>query len=100
MTLTGKLQKYQHYEIVKIDKFEYFTGKKILPSCQSTVEKAKFTYSSSGKYLEKQIKTIADQGKKQVEVLKSLKPIGNRQKPESIEGVFQEIQKTLKLKVN
>ena len=53
MTLTGKLQKYQHYEIVKIDKFEYFTGKKILPFCQSTVEKAKFTYSSSGKYLEK-----------------------------------------------
>ena len=42
----------------KIYKYEYLTGKKILPSDQSRImEQAKFTYSSLGKALEKQIKT-------------------------------------------
>ena len=51
----------------KIDKYEYLTGKEILPSNQQQIiEQAKFTYSPLGKAFEKQIKTIEDQGKKQV----------------------------------
>ena len=52
-------------------KYEYLTGEKILPPNQSRmIEQAKFTYSPSGKALEKQLKTIEGQGKKQVETLK------------------------------
>ena len=59
----------------KINKYEYLTGKKILPSNQKQmIEQAKFTYSPLGKAFEKQIKTIEDQGKKQVEDLKGLEP--------------------------
>ena len=48
----------------KIDKYEYLTGDEILPSDQKRViEQAKFTCSPLGKALEKQIKTIGDQGK-------------------------------------
>ena len=50
----------------KIDKNEFFTGEKILPSDQSGIIQAKFTYYSLGKVFEKQIKTIEDQGIKQV----------------------------------
>ena len=50
---------------VKIDKYEYLTGEKILPSNQQQIiEQAKFTCSPLGKAFEKQIKTIEDQGKK------------------------------------
>ena len=57
-----------------IDKYEYLTGKEILPSNQKQItEQAKFTYSSLGKAFEKQIKTIEDQGKKQTDALKDLK---------------------------
>ena len=46
-------------------KYEYLTGKDILPSNQQQIiEQSKFTYSSLGKAFEKQIKTIEDQGKK------------------------------------
>ena len=49
----------------KIDKYEYLTGKDILPSNQQQIiEQAKFTYSPLGKAFEKQIKTIEDQEKK------------------------------------
>ena len=49
--------------------------KKILPSNQQQViEQTKFTYFPLGKAFEKQIKTIEDQGQKQVEALKDLKP--------------------------
>ena len=59
----------------KIGKYEYLTGEEILPSNQKQIiEQAKFTYSPLGKAFEKQIKTIEDQGKKQVEALKDLKP--------------------------
>ena len=59
----------------KIHKYEYLTGEDILPSNQQQIiEQAKFTYSPSGKAFEKQIKTIEDQGKKQVDTLESLKP--------------------------
>ena len=59
----------------KIHKYEYLTGKDILPSNQQQIiEQAKFTYSPLGKAFEKQIKTIEDQGKKQVDALENLKP--------------------------
>ena len=72
----------------KIDKYEYLTGEEILPSDQSRIiEQAKFTYSPLGKAFEKQIKTNEDQGIKQVEALKALKPEEN-QELETIEGLF------------
>ena len=40
---------------------------------QQIIEQAKFTYSLLGKAFEKQIKTIEDQGKKQVDALNTLK---------------------------
>ena len=59
----------------KIHKYEYLTGEDILPSNQQQIiEQARFTYSPLGKAFEKQIKTIEDQGKKQVDALESLKP--------------------------
>ena len=57
----------------KIHKYEYFTGEEILPPNQQQIlEQAKFTYSPLGKVFEKQTKTIEDQGKKQVDALKTL----------------------------
>ena len=68
----------------EIDKYEYLTGEDILPSNQQQIiEQAKFTYSPLGKAFEKQIKTIEDQGKKQVDALENLKP-GEETRP--IEG--------------
>ena len=59
----------------KIYKYEYLTGEDILPSNQQQIiEQTKFTYSPLGKALDKQIKTIEDQGKKQVDPLENLKP--------------------------
>ena len=53
---------------------KYLTGKDILPSNQQQIiEQAKFTYSPLGKAFDKQIKTIEDQGKKQVDALNTLK---------------------------
>ena len=59
----------------KIDKYEYLTGKDILPSNQQQIiEQAKFTYSPFGKAFDKQTKTIEDQEKKQIDALADLKP--------------------------
>ena len=59
----------------KTDKYEYLTDEEILPSNQQQIiEQTKFTYSPLGKTLEKQIKTIEDQGKKQIDALAYLKP--------------------------
>ena len=59
----------------KIHKYEYLTGENILPSNQQqTIELSKFTYSPLRKVFEKQIKTIEDQGEKQVKELRNLKP--------------------------
>ena len=58
----------------KIHKYEYLTGEDILPSNQQQItEQARFTYSPLGKAFEKQVKTIEDQGKKQVNALNTLK---------------------------
>ena len=57
----------------KLDKYEYLTGEEILPSNQQQIiQQAKFNYSPLGKAIEKQIKTIKDQGEKQVVALESL----------------------------
>ena len=60
----------------KLDKYEYLTGEEILPSNQQqTIQQTKFNYSPLGKALEKQIKTIEDQGKKLVKALQDNKQI-------------------------
>ena len=53
----------------KIDKYEYLTSEEILTSDQRRVVEAKFSYSPLGKALEKQTKTIEDQGKKHTKQL-------------------------------
>ena len=56
----------------KIDKYEYLTGKEMLPSNQQQIiEQAKFTYSALGKAFEKQTKTIEDQGKRQIKAMQN-----------------------------
>ena len=58
----------------KLHKYEYLTGEDILPSTQQQIiEQTKFTYSPLRKAFDKQIKTIQDQGKKQVDALDTLK---------------------------
>ena len=58
----------------KIEKYEYLTGEKILPSNQrQIIEQAKFAYSLIGKAFEKQTKTIEDQGEKQVKAIEDNK---------------------------
>ena len=57
----------------KLDKYDYLTGGEILPSNQQQIiQQAKFNCSPLGKAIEKQIKTIKDQGEKQVVALESL----------------------------
>ena len=71
MISTEKQPKYQLYHQVK---YEYLTGEDILPSNQQQIiEQARFTYSPLGKVFENQIKTIEDQGQKQVQALNTLK---------------------------
>ena len=55
----------------KIHKYQYRTGEDILPSNQQQIiEQARFTYSPLGKAFEKQIKTLEDQGQKQINQFK------------------------------
>ena len=80
----------------KIHKYEYLTGEDILPSNQQQIiEQAKFTYSPLGKAFEKQIKTIEDQGKKQVDALKVLEPkaieSGSNNKPLITKEIYDKI---------
>ena len=71
----------------------------MLPSYQSRIiEKAKFTYSPLGEALEKQIKTIEDQGIKQIEALKALKPEENKEDIKSVEGIFSKGMRTNEIK--
>ena len=57
----------------KIHKYQYLTGEDILPSSnQQIIEQARLTYSPLGKAFDKQIKTIENQGKKQVDALNTL----------------------------
>ena len=52
----------------KIDKYEDLIGEEIKGEMR-VIEQAKFTYSPLGKALEKQTKTIEDQGKKQIKAI-------------------------------
>ena len=79
-----------------MDKYKYLTGKDISPSNQQQIiEEARFTYSPLGKAFEKQIQTIKDQGEKQIDVLKDLKP---KEQTKSIEGIFPEGYETVEIK--
>ena len=62
------------------------------------MEQAKLTCSSLEKAVEKQIKTIEDQGKKQAEALKVLRPVEHQQKAELIKGIFSEDLKSSEIK--
>ena len=96
----------------KIHKYEYLTGEnKLLSSNQQIIEQARFTYSPLGKAFEKQIETIKDQGKKQVDALNTLKSDNNKKieiKNEDIipESAFtsdeakEELNKILKIEKN
>ena len=58
-----------------MNKYDCLTGEEVLPSNQKQIiEQTKCTCSPLGKAFEKQTKTIEDQGKKQVDTLKILKP--------------------------
>ena len=60
----------------KLDKYEYLTGKEILSSSQQQIiEQAKFTCSLLEKAFEKQIKTIENQGKRQIKAIQSQREI-------------------------
>ena len=90
----------------KLDKYEYLTGEEKLPSNQQQIiQQAEFNYSPLGKALEKQRKTIEDQGEKQVVALESLKdsdkklppikdfiPMENLN-PEIINEIIEEMEK-------
>ena len=55
---------------IKTDKYEYLTGEEILQSNQRRrTEQAKLTRSLIGKALEKQTKTIENQGKNQIKAV-------------------------------
>ena len=80
----------------KIRKYEYLTGEEILPSNQQQIiEEAKFTCSPLGKAFEKQIKTIEDQGEKQIDALKYLKL---KEQTKSIERIFAESYESAEIK--
>ena len=58
----------------KIHKYKYLTGKDILPSDQQQIiEQAKYNYFPLGKAFQNQIKTIENQGGKQVKALNTFK---------------------------
>ena len=65
-----------------IDKYEYLTGQEVIPTGQAAaLAHAKFEYSPLGKAFEKQVKTIKEQGEKQVKAIEnSLVPIQERPK--------------------
>ena len=83
----------------KINKCKFLTGEEILSSDQSRIiEQAKFTYSPLRKALERQIKAIEDQGIKQVEDSKALKPEENKEEIKSIKGIFPKDMRTNEIK--
>ena len=72
MILIKKVQKYQLYHQVKLISISILLVQKY---CQKQItEQAKFTYFPQGRAFEKQTKTMKGQGKKQDDILKTLKP--------------------------
>ena len=73
----------------------YLTDEETLPSYQIRItEQCKFTYYPLVKASEKQIKTIEDPRRKQVEVLKVLKPEKGQQDLKSVKEVFPKKMRT------
>ena len=82
-----------------IAKYEFLTGEEILRSDESRIiEEAKFTYFSLQKDSEKEMKTLQEQGRKQVEALKVLKQEENQQDLKSTEGLFPKEMIPIKIK--
>ena len=82
----------------KLDKYEYLTGEEILPSNQQQIiQQAKFNYSPLGKAIEKQRKTIEDQGEKQVEAIQDNKQLILVKMIIKINYYFQKKEKSLKI---
>ena len=71
---TEKEQKQQHYHQVKLINTNILQVKKYCRLIKTTNHLIQFTFSPLGKAFEKQLKTIEEQGKNQVEALKALKP--------------------------
>ena len=70
--INGEAAKISALPLGKIDKYEYLTGEETLPCNQrQIIEQAKFTYSHLGKTLEKQTKTIEEQGEKQTKAIEN-----------------------------
>ena len=88
MILIEKLLKYKLFHQAKLISMNILQVKKYYHLINNIIEQAKFTYSPLGKAFEKQIETIEDQGKKQVEALENLKSKeqtkANKDKPEEI----------------
>ena len=92
----------------KIDNCEYLTGEKFSPSNQrQIIKQARFAYSLLRKAFEKQTKKrVEDQGMKQFEALKALKPEEalkaskpeENQELESIQGLFLKNMRTNEIK--
>ena len=72
MIVTRKQQKYLHYHEVKLKQMN------VLEVKNRMIEEAKFPYSSLGKALEKQTKTIEGQGRKQIDgiINQNVKQVG------------------------
>ena len=69
--INREAEKISALSFVKIAKYEYLTSEEVVPPDQSEVmEQAKFTYSPLRQALEKQIKTIEDQGENQIKAIK------------------------------
>ena len=83
----------------KIDKNDLLIGEEILSFDQiRMIQQAKLTYSPLGKAFEKQIKTIKNQRKKQVETLKALKSEENKQYIKLIDTFFPKDIRTNEIK--
>ena len=76
----------------KLHKYEYLTGDYILPSNQQQIiEQTNFTYSPFGKAFDKQIKTMEDRGKKQVDALKATESGSNNISPKITKEIYDDI---------
>ena len=72
MISVEKQQKYLNPTISYNHQIWIYIGEEILPSNQKQItEHPKYTYSLLGKALEKQTKTIEDQGSKQIEEIQN-----------------------------
>ena len=90
MILLDKLQKYQPYHQAKLIKYEYLIGEELLLSNQKQIEQFKFTYSPLGKIFEKQIKTVEDQGRKQIKVIQNQGQIKTTEFNKGVDNEFFE----------